>query len=100
MYQGITLSYFLLALFKVSQTISNKYLASGSTSILNVPFGLLYPSLVPCPPDIVATANCPFAKIFFPKSFISSNSSKESLFFLSAEIGLISLPKLISSFVS
>ena len=55
MYQGITTPYLFLALFKFSHNSSNKDLWDGSP-ISYVPFGPVWPNLVPWPPAIVTTA--------------------------------------------
>ena len=67
MYHGIITLYLLLASFRFSANISNKYFPLPYTSSLNVPFGPVCPSLVPCPPAIVTTAYCPFIIILYPK---------------------------------
>ena len=79
MYQGIVIPYFLLALCIESAIISNRYFGLGSTSILKVPFGPLYPNLVPSPPDIITTANLLFFNTSIPAFSNSLYSSFVSL---------------------
>ena len=87
-YQGISTPYLLLASFKVSQSISNIDLCVSNPKSY-VPLGPVCPSLVPCPPAIVTTANFPALIFSVPIFSYFAYSSLDNLDLSTKSIGSI-----------